>query len=152
MSGPTGLEDPTTLLGTWVLTREIEDRRAGERHHVEGTLELGLDGADRVRWVETGLWHHPAGDVEVHRRLWLERLDGSDEDGGQWWVRFEDGRDFHPWRPGREVVHPCAPDTYRGTVAGTVQEWEVTWEVTGPAKDHTLRTRLTRPADVPGTG
>ncbi|MCW2866775.1 MAG: hypothetical protein JWR20_963 [Marmoricola sp.] len=145
----TGLEDPTALLGTWVLDRDVEDRRAGERHRVEGTLELGADAPDRIRWTESGTWHHPGGAVEVSRQLWLERAAGS---GGDWWVRFEDGRDFHPWRPGEEVVHPCAPDTYRGLVTGTLQGWEITWVVTGPAKDHTLRTRLTRPADEPRTG
>jgi len=145
----TGLEDPTALLGTWVLDRAIEDRRAGERHRVAGTLELSADAPDRISWTESGTCHHPGGPVEVSRQLWLERTPGSGED---WWVRFEDGRDFHPWRPGQDVVHPCAPDTYRGRVTGTPAGWEITWDVTGPAKDHTLRTRLTRPADVLRTG
>ncbi|GAB3667976.1 hypothetical protein GCM10027596_37900 [Nocardioides korecus] len=151
--GDGGLGDPTVLLGTWVLRREIEDRRAGERHRVEGVLELTADGPGRIRWSESGVWHHPAGDVDVRRELRLERAEEAGvEDGGGWWVRFEDGRDFHPWRPEQEVVHPCAPDTYRGLVTGTASAWTVTWDVAGPAKDHTLRTRLTRPADVPGTG
>ena len=149
MSGVTGLEDPAALLGTWVLRREIEDRRARERHLVDGVLELSADGPGRIRWAESGTWHHPAGDVDVRRQLRLER---TGEDDGSWWVRFEDGRDFHPWHPEQDVVHPCAPDIYRGLVTGTVSAWTVTWEVTGPAKDHTLRTRLTRPTDVPGAG
>ena len=136
------LDDPRALVGTWTLRREIDDRRAGERHRVDGQLEVAEEGPGRLRWSETGLWRRPEGDVAVHRHLRVER-DGDEA----WWVRFEDGRDFHPWRSGVDVVHPCAPDTYRGRVSGTTRGWEVTWEVSGPAKDHTLRTWLTRPED-----
>jgi hypothetical protein len=95
-----------------------------------------------LRWAEAGRWHHPTGDVDVRRELWL----ALDEEAC-WWVRFDDGRDFHPWSPGEEVVHPCAPDTYRGLVTGTAHAWQVRWEVSGPRKDYTMTTRLTRPAE-----
>ena len=137
------LADPTDLLGRWRLEREIDDRAAGGRHRVDGVLTLDLVEPGRVRWTEAGRWHHPTGDVDVRRELWLVRPD----DAACWWVRFEDGRDFHPWSPGEEVVHPCAPDTYRGLVTGSPESWHVRWEVSGPRKDYTMTTRLTRPAD-----
>lgn len=136
------LTDPTDLLGRWRLDRDIDDRAAAEQHRVEGVLTLELVAPGRVRWAETGRWRRPTGDVDVRRELWL-----VDEPDVGWWVRFDDDRDFHPWSPGEPVVHPCAPDTYRGVVTGTAEAWTVVWEVSGPRKDYTMTTRLTRPAD-----
>jgi hypothetical protein len=130
---------PTTLLGSWALTRVIEDHLTGEVSHLDGSLELTADGVGCVLWEERATWHRHDGDVAVRRGLRLERTDDV------WWVRFEDGRDFHPWRPGAEVVHDCAPDTYRGTVTGTTDRWTVVWEATGPRKDYRMTTTL-----VPG--
>ncbi|WP_445255691.1 DUF6314 family protein [Nocardioides aurantiacus] len=130
------LADPCDLVGTWMLSRTIEDRRGGPDGRVEGRLELVLESPDRVAWREHGTWHRPDGDVEVQRTLGVVRRDGG------WWVVFADGRDFHPWAPGEEVVHDCRPDTYRGVVTGTSVAWSVTWEVTGPAKDYRMETRL----------
>ena len=129
--------DPMQLLGTWTLARVVEDHLLGEVSHVDGSLELTARGVDLVLWEERATWHRADGDVPVRRGLRLERTD----DG--WWVRFEDGRDFHPWRPGAEVVHDCAPDTYRGTVTGTSEGWSVVWEATGPRKEYRMTTRLT---------
>lgn len=132
------LVDPCVLVGAWRLARVIDDRLLGEVSHVEGELELNLAGADRLLWEERAIWHRHCADVAVRRGLHLERTD----DG--WWVRFEDGRDFHPWQPGEQVVHDCAPDTYRGTVTGTADGWSVVWEATGPEKDYRMTTQLTR--------
>ncbi|MCW2761102.1 MAG: hypothetical protein JWR85_1303 [Marmoricola sp.] len=137
--GPS-LRDPRSLLGTWQLARTIEDRLVGEQSLVDGTLELTEVSADRIRWREQGHWHRAAGDVEVHRSLWLAR----DDPAGEWWVRFEDERDFHPWTPGDPVVHPCGADTYSGVVRGTPQQWTVLWDVTGPGKDYLMSTELSR--------
>lgn len=126
------------LIGRWQLARVIEDHRAGETSNLSGTLELS-ETPFGLAWEEQLTWHRAEGDVAAERHLRVVRTD----DG--WWVRFEDGRDFHPWRPGEQVVHECAPDTYRGTVTGTTQEWTVVWEATGPAKDYRIRTMLTRP-------
>ncbi|MCW2809232.1 MAG: hypothetical protein JWQ93_3187 [Marmoricola sp.] len=139
-TGSASLADPTSLLGEWRLSRVIDDRLAGERSLVGGMLSLTAVSPDRIRWEEQGHWHQPAGDVAVRRGLWLVRDEGSQG----WWVRFEDDRDFHPWLPGEAVVHPCAPDTYRGVVHGTPERWTVEWEVTGPAKDYSMSTELTR--------
>lgn len=132
------LSDPRTLLGSWQLTRVIDDRLTGEQSRVDGTLRLSEVSPGRVRWDEQGHWHQAGGDITVSRSLWLVRS----EETADWWVRFEDGRDFHPWRPGEPVVHPCAPDTYRGVVSGTPHRWTVEWDVTGPAKDYSMSTEL----------
>ncbi len=141
---------PLDLLGRWHLDRDVDDRWGDGQVRVTGTLVLAEDGdaPDRLAWREAGtLWRgeEPADGpgVTVSRDLAVERR----ADNG-WWVAFVDGRDFHPWAPGVEVVHPCGGDTYRGRVEvpaeGPVEAWSVTWEVRGPAKDYTMRTRLTR--------
>jgi hypothetical protein len=142
----TPLTDPRALLGTWRLSRVIDDRLAGAQSTVDGELSLTEVSRDRIRWEERGHWHQPTGAVDVRRGLWLVR----EEETGAWWVRFEDEREFHPWRPGEAVVHPCAPDTYRGVVSGTPERWTVEWDVTGPAKDYSMSTELTRPGREPG--
>lgn len=135
-SGP--LSDPTTLLGSWRLARVIDDRFAGQQSRVDGTLRLSEVSPGRIRWDEQGQWRRVGGDVIVSRSLWLVR----DEETAEWWVRFQDERDFHPWRPGEPVVHPCSQDTYRGVVSGTPQRWTVEWDVAGPAKDYSMSTEL----------
>lgn len=130
------LDDPHALVGRWRLERVVDDRRTGEQHAVDGVLELADAGAE-LRWEEQMVWHRPEGDVDVRRGLRLAMT----ADG--WWVRFEDGRDFHPWRPGEEVVHPCTPDTYAGSVTGDLRRWSITWHARGPAKDYTMTSVLT---------
>ena len=64
------------------------------------------------------------------------------EDDG-WFVRFEDGRPFHPWAIGHQVDHPCAPDRYRGLIEVVRQPgrtWTVTWDAIGPEKDYRMVT------------
>ncbi len=132
------LSDPTSLLGVWRLSRVVEDRLTGERSRVEGTLTLSEVSPGRIRWDEQGRWHRVGGDMTVTRTLWVVR----DEETAGWWVRFEDEREFHPWRPEERVVHPCAPDSYSGLVGGTPSGWTVEWDATGPAKDYSMRTAL----------
>jgi hypothetical protein len=129
---------PIDLLGTWTLTRVVEDRLAGERRDVVGTAQLTEVEAGRVRWSEAGTMTWAGHSVPVSRTLYVVR-----EDDG-WFVRFEDGRPFHPWAVGHRVDHPCAPDHYRGLieVAGNPAEsWTVTWDAVGPEKDYRMVTR-----------
>ena len=134
--------EPTELLGTWVLDRRIVDRdgprRAFGRVHGTLTLTAGDDGI--VRWDERGELAWNGQHLTVFRTLHVV------PDGSGWTVRFEDGREFHPWRPGALVVHPCRADTYRGLVAvdPAGDLLRVLWDVTGPAKDRRLFTRCTR--------
>ncbi len=133
-----GLDDPVTLLGDWQLSRTIEDRLTGQHSRIDGLLTLEAVTPERISWEERGRWHQPGGDVDVRRGLWLVLA----EDTGDWWVRFEDERDFHPWTPGRPVVHPCGADTYRGLVLGSPDRWSIEWDVIGPAKDYLMTTEL----------
>ena len=139
---------PTELLGTWRLTRVVDDRRSGERRDVLGSATLSASGPERVRWQESGTMTWPGHAVEIQRTLYVDRVD---RDGDSWLVRFEDGRPFHPWAVGAEVEHACAPDTYRGLVevegevAGEpVESWSVAWEAIGPEKDYRMRTAYDR--------
>lgn len=135
--------DPPGLVGRWALTRDIDDRHAGQSLRMLGTLTLGPAGSGTegdLDWVEEGLLHRSGvAPVAVSRRLRVVRRDAG------WWVLFEDGRDFHPWRPGAWVEHPCGPDLYRGLVGVVDDDWRVTWEVSGPAKDYTMTSTLRRP-------
>ncbi|MFC6345057.1 DUF6314 family protein, partial [Nocardioides hankookensis] len=130
---------PTELLGTWTLTRVVDDHRTGERRDVVGTAELVEVDAGRVRWTESGTMSWPGHAVPVSRTLDVVR-----EDDG-WFVRFEDGRPFHPWAVGHRVEHPCPPDHYRGLVevegeGEPVTSWTVTWDAAGPEKDYRMVT------------
>jgi hypothetical protein len=139
---PTSAPQPTDLLGTWELVRRIVDRptdgSARQFGHVTGTLTLSADGDD-VAWSEAGTLRWGGHELPVHRHLRVRR------DPGGWTVCFEDGRPFHPWSPGRAVVHDCLADTYCGLVAVDGDELRVLWDVTGPHKDRRLFTRCRRP-------
>ncbi|MEH3032657.1 MAG: DUF6314 family protein [Aeromicrobium erythreum] len=130
---------PRDLLGTWVLERDVDDHLNGEQRRVEGSTTLTEVDAATVRWDEVGTMRWAWHEVPVSRTLYAVERDGG------WWVTFEDGRDFHPWSPGDDVVHPCAPDTYRGRVEVLAEDrWSVTWRATGPQKDYTMHSTLTR--------
>ena len=129
--------EPTDLLGTWTLTRVVDDRLAGERRHVVGTATLELESADRVRWSEEATMTLGGRSVPVSRTLFVER------DGTEWKVCFSDGRPFHPWAVGVRVDHPCRADHYRGLVeteGDPVSRWTVEWRASGPGKDYVMRT------------
>ena len=136
---------PPGLLGTWRLERTIDDRLAHAELGVVGTTVLDRVG-DRIRWHEQGLLGRTDGTgtpSEVHRTLYVVPPTGPEP--GSWWVLFGDGRPFHPWTPGVEVEHPCGPDLYAGLVeVHGPDAWQVTWHCTGPAKDYTMCSRLTR--------
>ena len=141
---------PLDLLGSWRLERVIEDRLADAVLRVVGTTVLDLAderAGERVRWHEQGLLSRTDGagpPSEVHRTLYVVPPDEA-APAQMWWVRFDDGRPFHPWSPGLEVEHPCGRDLYRGRVeVDGPDAWRVTWHCTGPAKDYTMRSRLTR--------
>lgn len=141
---------PLGLLGTWSLTRVVDDRVAGERRDVRGTATLEQESPGRIRWSETGTMTWGGHAVPVSRTLYIERhLDRGD---GAWSVHFEDGRLFHPWAVGTRVDHLCAPDHYRGLVEVDAEDepvtrWSVEWRASGPEKDYVMRTRLTRAAE-----
>ncbi|GAA1740237.1 DUF6314 family protein [Aeromicrobium alkaliterrae] len=131
-------DDPRDLVGTWQLTRRVDDR-LGPVRHVTGTSELSLIDDGRVRWSESGTMTWDGGSTPFTRTLFVELR----EDG--WWVTFDDGRDFHPWDTDSPVVHPCGADLYEGRIEPKGPDaWSVVWNVTGPAKDYTMTSHLTR--------
>ena len=125
---------PTDLLGTWSLSRVVDDRLAGERRDVVGTATLELESPDRVRWSEEGTMTWAGRSVPVGRTLYVDRV------GDDWWVRFSDGRDFHPWSVGARVDHPCGRDHYAGLIEGGADGWTVEWRASGPEKDYVMTT------------
>lgn len=130
---------PHDLLGSWVLEREVDDHLTGEHRRVEGTTTLRSQDDGTIRWDEIGTMRWAWHEVPVSRTLFVV------ERGDRWWVTFEDGRDFHPWSPGTEVEHPCAPDHYRGLVQVVdADTWTVRWDAKGPHKDYSMRSHLTR--------
>ena len=117
----------------------MHDRRLARFGRVSGTVEFVTDGG-AVRWCERGTFSWDGNAFDVTRELRIEPC------GDGWMVRFDDGRDFHPWSPGSVVTHPCRADTYRGLVRVDVSRTvlRVLWDVTGPAKDQRLFTRCHR--------
>jgi len=133
--------DPLELIGTWALARQIVDRALDEHSTVDGTTVLTLQLDGRVRWAESGVLTRRDSAIPVSRVLFVEQRAGG------WFVTFEDGRDFHPWAPSTPVRHDCAPDLYIGTLDRLDDDrWSVVWEVSGPGKDYTMTSILTRVA------
>lgn len=136
---PSGLQD---FVGTWSLTRRIEDFRADEILTFEGVARIGPcdDGAV---YHETGTLRRPdgAGFEATRRYLWRD-------EPGRINVCFEDGRPFHAFAPGAEVnaSHWCDPDTYRVSYDfAQWPRWNTVWSVSGPRKDYRMATTY-RPA------
>lgn len=130
--------EPTDLLGTWTLQRQVDDRLGGEVRAVEGSATLALVADGHVRWSEEGTMRWSGGEVPVSRTLDVVRRDAG------WVVLFADGREFHQWSVGAPVDHPCGADHYRGLVdMPGPDRWRVTWVVRGPAKDYTMVTEHT---------
>jgi hypothetical protein len=98
---------------------------------------LAADGAG-ISWREEGVLVWNGTTVPVSRVLRLT------EDESGWQVRFEDGRPFHPWRPGTVVEHPCRDDLYRGLIDASPARLRILWDVTGPSKDQRILTRCAR--------
>ncbi|HEU5007776.1 MAG TPA: DUF6314 family protein [Jatrophihabitantaceae bacterium] len=129
---------PDELVGEWTIEREVSDLLAGIVGKFAGTLRVSADGAG-FPWYESGMltWGDYTGPAE--RSLLLRTVDGA------WWMCFADGRLFHPWQVGVEVVHPCAADVYRGRIEPNgADEFTITWHVTGPAKRQLIVSRMTR--------
>lgn len=132
------------LLGTWHVDRDLVDQRTGVAGTFRGTAVFrhlpdgGPGGAPAVEHAERGEldWGGVVG--PAGRTLHVLPEDGAAR------VTFADGREFHDLdlRPGHwSAHHPCAPDSYAGTfTVVSPDEWHVRWDVTGPAKDHTLTT------------
>lgn len=139
LTTPPGSE-PTAFVGRWQIARELSDLRTGRSGRFTGTLVVAAE-AGGYGWEESGtlVWGEHTGPAQ--RRLCLRMREDS------WWMCFADGRPFHPWRVGTEVVHPCAADVYRGTVSLDPHDagrFELVWVVSGPTKQQRIVSRMTR--------
>lgn len=142
--------DPHALAGMWRLHRTIEDRAAQATGTVTGTTEIQVEDHDRLRWSESGIMDWQGRQVPITRVLLLVRRPVLEKPTAYaWFVLFDDGRHFHSWVTSEPVEHQCGADLYRGRIdveaepAG-LRRWTVEWDVTGPAKDYTLVSVLTR--------
>lgn len=111
----------------FVGTATFADDDGGLRHQERGSLT----------------WAGAAPTIATRELLW--RATGS---APVVEVFFADGRFFHglDLSDGEDTpVHQCAPDHYLGSfVLQDRDRWRYTWRVSGPSKDLTLDTRLTR--------
>ena len=130
---------PDELLGTWHFTRMVDDRRDDRRIPVHGTATFSRSGPDRIVWVESGTMGLPGGEVPISTERVLER--GPE---GSWAANFADGRGFHDWHWGVELVHDCAPDVYAGWLEGDARGWRMSWAASGPSKDYVIETAYRR--------
>jgi hypothetical protein len=138
------------LLGTWLVNRTIDDRRAGIRGSFDGTAVVGgSPGGDlaapgaRARYTETGTLRYAAHTGPAQRLLDATRLPG-----GAVLLSFTSGQPYIELDLSTglcERRHPCAADTYDSVIlVRSPDELEERWLVRGPAKDYTAVTTLRR--------
>lgn len=135
--------------GRWSLRREITDG-AGERvGEFTGTAWFTA-GSGVLDYREEGELRMGAHRGPAHRALrYVLTEPGRAE------VYFDYGDFFHllDLRSGEcEATHPCRDDLYRGQyrILGADQ-WVQCWQVSGPTKNHALRTVFDRDA-APAAG
>ncbi|MCX5205413.1 DUF6314 family protein [Streptomyces sp. NBC_00237] len=153
------------LAGHWAVERTVQDRLLGMTGGFVGTAcfrsaEAAVDGSPPHG--PGGLLLHAPGGLLLHEEEGTLRWDGGTfpssrtlrllpRGDGTADVEFADGRPFHAldlrggwWN----AVHPCAADRYEGTYAvRSADEWHLEWRVTGPAKEHVLRSVYRRLGD-----
>ena len=132
------------LRGTWVIDRDIVDSRDGAVGAFSGTAEFAPEG-DSWSWVEAGELQWAAETHKAGRRLLLAvRPDVPCVVD----VAFDDGKFFHSadLSSGSDTfVHGCAPDTYYGSwTVDSADQFRLTWDIEGPAKQITIRSTYSR--------
>lgn len=137
------------LRGTWSVERTLQDHASGLTGAFTGTATFA-DDDDGLRHRELGslTWAGATPTSATRELLW--RATGA---APAVEVFFADGRFFHrlDLTDGRDTpAHFCVPDHYRGSfVLQDRDHWRYTWRVSGPSKDLTLETHLTRVPQVP---
>ncbi|MBE0010769.1 MULTISPECIES: DUF6314 family protein [unclassified Arthrobacter] len=150
---PFRLGAATTLLdhlrGTWSVERTLQDHTSGLTGVFTGIATFA-DDDDALRHRECGslAWAGALPTKATRELLWRATRSAAAAE-----VFFADGRFFHvlDLTDGRDTpAHPCAPDHYLGSfVLLDHDRWRYTWRVSGPAKDLTLDTHLTRVTQPP---
>jgi hypothetical protein len=145
-----GLDTLGFLIGTWQVTRTIDDRRAGIAGSFSGTAVIaGAPGADLLvpgagaRYAETGTLRYSTHTGPARRSLDVTRCDS-----GAVLLSFTNGLPYIELDLSTGVCerrHPCAEDTYDSTiVVRSADVMEERWLVRGPAKDYSAITVLRR--------
>lgn len=124
------------FIGTWTVTRRIDDRRAGAAGSFTGRAVFRPEGTD-LAYREEGILRLGAGPGFTASRSYRWRAAGEAVE-----VLFEDGRFFHAFTleaPVAEAGHDCDPDRYevRYDFRGW-PDWRAVWEVRGPRKDYRM--------------
>ncbi|WP_298254135.1 DUF6314 family protein [uncultured Arthrobacter sp.] len=140
--GSWGVEDPIAFLtGVWSTERRLLDRASGISGTFSGLTTFTPD-SDGLAWVEEGTACWPHFQAPASRTYRVSAV------GATMIVRFPDQRVLCrlDLRTGRaQDVHGCPPDTYRVAFhIRAADAIEYSWDVTGPAKDQLLSTRLAR--------
>lgn len=123
----------TDFIGTFDVSRVIDDALAGGQSRFEGEAVIKADG-DGAIYTETGALIMGEQRFEAERSyLWRPNSARID-------VLFADGRAFHDFDPqtgGQASAHLCGSDMYRGGYDFSEWTcWAVTWDVLGPRKDY----------------
>lgn len=124
------------FIGTWRLTRRIDDRRAGMTGRFTGQATFRPEGAD-LAYREDGILRlgEGAGLVASRAYRWRATPDGLE-------ILFEDGRFFHAFAldaPQAVAGHDCGADRYE--VQYDFRDWphwRAVWGVRGPRKDYCM--------------
>jgi hypothetical protein len=138
------------LLGTWSVSRSIEDHRSSTSGSFDGTasftelpLEEVADVTRGARYDEEGELRFAAFCGPTHRSLlYVQRGDARVE------ICFSDGRhyvDLDLRRGSWQTEHPCSEDLYEITTElRSRDQVEERWKVRGPTKDFDAVTTLVR--------
>jgi hypothetical protein len=131
------------LTGRWRLDREITDEAGNVIGTFAGTATCTKADDDVLVFHEHGTLTLDTHAGQAERTLHY-RMSGE----GRAAVHFTHGGFFHDvdlrdgeWR----TSHPCRDDLYSGEylVLGP-DEWRLTWNVAGPAKNHVIRSDFRR--------
>lgn len=113
------------FVGTATFTPETDGDGVVLRYFEQGRLRLGEHEGPAHRQLRYHITGHGQADVYFSHGGFFHDVDLRD---GQW-----------------RSSHPCRDDLYRGeyTVL-TADQWELTWQVAGPTKNHTMTTLFDR--------
>ncbi|WP_033294654.1 DUF6314 family protein [Amycolatopsis jejuensis] len=136
--------------GEWELAREIADVGGNPMGRATGHATFTCTD-DLLVYRETGELH-----LGEHRGPFIRTLHYHPAGGPRAAVHFDHGGFFHDldlatgeWT----TEHPCQADWYHGSYRLLGDRlWEQEWVVTGPAKDHVIRTRFSRGPARAGAG
>jgi hypothetical protein len=137
----------SNFIGTWTISREIDDLRAKSQAQLHGTCVFERSANGDVIQFEQGQIIMPgmAHPIAAERRyIWRAHETHIG-------VYFADGRFFHSIDPSidhPEAGHDCDPDRYDvrydfSACSGATSSFTSRWQVSGPRKDYVSVTKFT---------